>query len=383
MGSENGGENNTTLKSVASTVALPIEGMLSWGELHLHPHLSYQLLYGIGVPFAPGKKANTLTQTFSPGVSMALGPHWTFDYTPSFRFFSDRNFRDTLDHSLALNGNTSFGNWSYSLFQSYTASDEPLVETGSQTEQQSYSAGFSASYHFSTKWSESTSVTATLHFLGQSSGAPQALTDTRDYSVAQTLDYHISVPLSVGVGASMGTSDQATGFNSVNEQFFGRVNWIPGQKLSVSLNAGIQDQQFLDSSSRSSDLSPIFGASISYHIFEPTTFTLSASRSIGASLYKNQNSDNIQVDASLQQRLLHRLSFSVDFGYSTTDYTDTTANGPTLRSDQNYTLNVALNTAFLKHGSISTFYQYGLGSSSVSLFQYTSNQVGATVTWSF
>jgi hypothetical protein len=382
-----GTENQTVLKSVESAVTAPLRGLFQWGGVHLQAQFTYQFLFASGVQVQPGQKEDTLTHTFSPNFSAALGPHWTFDYAPSYRMFSQKDFRDTLDHSLSLMGSTTYKNWMFSLSQSYSLSDEPTIVTGGQTKQQSYSAGGSAAYSFNSKWSEVTSFNVGLNFVDQSTITTttnsQPLTDTQNFSLVESVNYQISQPVSAGLSISVGTSDQANGFSSINEQYSANMSWVPGPKLSAALSAGIQTQQFLDSNQNSSDLNPIFTASITYHLFAPTTLTLTANHSISASLFQNQNTESTQLNLALQQQLLRKLSLTASFGYNTSDYVAPTAGGATLRTDDGYSLNVGLSTGFLRHGSVSVFYAYSKNNSSQAGFQYASSQMGATVGWKF
>ena len=106
---------------------------LQWGPVTLRPHASYQFTYGSGIRYSTNQPAaNSTVQTFSPGVLFVLGAHWTLDYTPSFTFYSDKNFNNTVGQSVTLTGGTVYEDWILGLSQGFTYSSSPQVQTGEQ-----------------------------------------------------------------------------------------------------------------------------------------------------------------------------------------------------------------------------------------------------------
>jgi hypothetical protein len=382
---ENGattGQEGSPAETLANTIATPAHALFQWGALHLKAHVSYQFLYGTGIQVSPGNSANTFTHTLSPGLSVNLGPHWNLDYTPSLRYFSDPRFRDTLDHSLSLVGGTTFKQWTLGITQGYTRTDEPLVQTGAQTEEQSYSAALNATYKFADKLSLEMDAGADLQFLGQNSSNSIVgqLSDSRNYTTAEWLNYELNPKFGAGIGVSLGYSDQDGGFQSLDEQFLGKVHWRPGEKLTLSVNGGIENRMFLNSQVPDS-MNPILSASAAYRLFEPTTLTLSASRTVDASVFQNQFTEELQFNFGVQQHLLGKLQASAGVGYGTTDYRSALSGFVVTRRDETTSVTVGLNLPFLKRGNLGTFYQYSKSSSSEPGLSYSSNQVGATVTW--
>ena len=109
-----------------------------WGPVSFHPSLSYQFLYGTGIQSSPGNNAATILQTVSPNFLFIIGSHWTLDYSPSWTFYSSSQFQDTLSHTATLSWGMSYEDWVLGFSQGYSRSDAPSVETGGQTEQESY-----------------------------------------------------------------------------------------------------------------------------------------------------------------------------------------------------------------------------------------------------
>ena len=82
-----------------------------------------------------------------------MGNYWTVDYSPTWDFYSSREFRDTLDQNVRLAGGTSYEDWTLGLSQSYSKSSDPQVETGTQTDEETFSTTLSASYRINSKLS--------------------------------------------------------------------------------------------------------------------------------------------------------------------------------------------------------------------------------------
>lgn len=374
------------------------EDFLTWGVLHAKTHVTYQFLYGTGIQSSPGQAHDTITQTVNPGVALGLGEHWILDYEPSLSFFSESHFHNTLDQSLSLSGGATHGDWTFGLSQAYTRTDEPTVQTASQTGQQSYSGTLSASHEFNKQWSLEINGGVTLLFVDQSgnqisqtnspgpppiTNAPVTppLSDSQNYFASGWLNYQLSPKIGLAAGVTGGYSAQNEGLSSVNESFMGRIVLNPSEKLMLSADGGISDTRFLNSDAP--DLwSPVYSASATYHLFEPTVFTLGASRSVQPSLFQDQVADNTSVNVGIRQRLLGKLQLTLGYSYIKSDYISSQL-GSTQRSDEGSSYQVGLSTGFLKHGSVGTFYQYSQNSSTGKGFDYSSSQAGFTLTWAY
>jgi hypothetical protein len=352
-----------------------------WGPVTLRPHFLYQFLYGNGIQSSPGQPQMTMIHEISPGISFGLGSQWTLDYTPTWSLYSNRAFRDTLDHSVALNGATAYGDWVLGLSQSYVSSDQPLIETGGQTAQETYSTAITASYRFGRAMSVDLAVNQNFAFTEGSTNTREftgGLTNTREWSTMDWLNYQFWPRFDIGIGVGGGYDDVSVGTDMTFEQYQGRINWRATDKISLQVHGGLEDRQFLDAGT--GDLiNPIFGASVQYQPSEVTALSLSANRTVSTSPFQNQVTENTDLSGSLNQRLLERLYLSLGGGYHTVTYV-ASANGVSAgREDRYYSFNARLSTAFLKRGTIAATYQFSNNSSSVAGYGYSSNQFGLEI----
>lgn len=346
-----------------------------WGPLDLRPHFLYRFLYGDGIQASAGHPLTTAIYEISPGLLLDIGSHWTLDYTPTWSLYSNRAFRDTLDHNVVLAGGTTYEDWAFGLSQSYARTDQPLIETGGQTLQETYLTAVNASYRFGR--AISLELGANQNFTSS-----ENFTDSSEWSTLDWLSYQFWPRFDAGLGAGFGYVHVNVGHDSVYEQYQGRINWRPTDKISLQVHGGVEDRQFYGAGT--SDLiNPIYGAAIQYQPFEVTALSLSATRTVSTSPFENQVTEDTDLSGSLNQRLLKRFNLSLGAGYHTVKYVGSAAGVTAGRKDEYYSFNVRLSTTFLKRGTIAASYQFSDNSSNQAGFGYSSNQVGLEVGYQY
>ncbi len=354
--------------AMAAAAAIAGEPPLwSWGPINLRGHLLYRLLYGDGFPSAPGQNYKTVINEVDPGVLFELGPHWTLDYTPSLRFYSNQHFQDTTDHAVRLNGATTYEDWSLGLSQGYATSSQPLYETGAPTEYESYSTTANAAYQINTKTSLELGLSQSFQFVGQNQPG-QALTDSRVWSTMDWLNYQFWPRFGAGVGASFGYINMGFGPDMTFEQAQGRINWQATDKVSLMLSGGLDDRQFLNSTTPAL-LNPIFMASALYKPFESTTLSLNAGRMVSPSLLQGLVAESTTVSGGINQRFFRKLNLSLTTGYTVVSYELSFAGSNLSREDDLTFANVRLSAPFRKRGTVAIFYQASENSSTQARYK--------------
>jgi len=359
----------------------PESPLLQLGPVQMRPHLLYRFLYGDGIQARPGDQVKTAINEIYPGIFLGLGSHWVLDYTPTLRYYSSDKFRDTLDHAVALNGASTYNRWNVGFSQSYTTSSQPLVETGSQTDQEMFLTALNATYQINSALSLELGASQDFNFVDQTVQG-SALTDSRIWSTMDWLNYQFSPKLGAAIGVGFTYDNLSLGSDMISEQVQGRVIWRPGEKLSLTVSGGFEYRQVLDSDAPDL-ISPVFGLSAQYHVFEPTTLSIGASSVVNPSLYQNEVDETTTITASLHQRLLKRLFLDVSGGYTHISYRQTFSGFSISREDDGTFFNTRLSTTFLKRGTAAVFYQTSENTSSDSTFAFTSNQVGFELGYRF
>jgi hypothetical protein len=344
------------------------------GPVSLLPHVFYRFLSGDGIPAAGSNHVSTIIQEISPGILFNIGSHWSLDYTPTWRLFSNKQFRDTLDQNVILTGGTTYEDWILGLTQSYISSSTPLVETGTQTDQQSWLTALKASYRFNSK------MTMDL-MLDQNIVSADTFTSYREWSTLDWLNYEFWPRLDASLGVSFGFVNVDAGSDMTYEQLQARVRWRATDKISFQVHGGLEDRQFLQGSAGSL-LNPVAGALIQYQPFEVTKFSITVDRTVAVSYFQNQVTEGTEVMGDLNQRLLKRLYLDLSGGYHTVKYVGAGASG-TGRRDDYYTFDARLSCPFLKRGTAAVFYQYSNDSSTTPGFTFSSSQVGFELGYRF
>jgi Putative beta-barrel porin 2 len=346
---------------------------LQWGPVTLRPHVFYQFTYGTGILSNTNQANDTVIQSFAPGVLFVLSPHWTLDYTPTFTFYSDKDFKDTVGQSITLTGGATYNEWVFGLSQNFNYSSSPQVQTGTQTSQYTYATALTASYPLNSKMSVDLGLDQNLSF-------PTGFQRSLQWSTMDWVNYEFWPRLIAGVGAGMGYIDSTP--NSVFEQFQGRLNWRATDKISFEISGGVQISQFTDGGAAPL-VNPLFGASIQYQPFEHTQISLNANETVNTSYYQNQVNVTTSVGANLSQRLLEKFYLSVGGSYNWNNY-DSAATGVAANVSQDYySANVSLSTTIFKRVSASIFYSYSDNSTTQNGLAFNSHQVGFNIGYQY
>jgi len=350
--------------------AAPVPTFLLWGPVTAHPRASYEFVSTTGVQYLPGHAADTVIQTLSPGILLDLGAHWSLDYQASWNVYSSRLFKDTLDHALSLLGSSTYENWSFNFSQGFSRSSEPLVQTGRQTQQDQYATGFTVRDQLDRDLALETIARQTLIYTTD-------FNDTKEWSVLEWLHFQVSPRLDTAVGIGPGYVEVNHGSDMNYYKLLGQIDWQPGTKLNLHLDGGWDHRRMRTAAAHYID-SPIANASLNYKLFEHTTVTVGAARTVTASYFSNEVQKNIGWNAGLEQRLLGQLNLSLSTGYqkSTYDQTDPTIIITDARDDNTRWYDARLGTSILKRGTVSLFYRYSKNTSSLPGYGFSSDQYG-------
>ncbi|HEU6449350.1 MAG TPA: outer membrane beta-barrel protein [Verrucomicrobiae bacterium] len=349
--------------------------LLQLGPVQLRPHLFYSAVYGNGIQSGPGEQHTTLVQQFSPGILFEIGSHWTLDYTPTWSFYSDSHFRDTLDHNVQLTAGTTYEDWIFGFSQNYLATSAPLVETGTQTDRESFGTALTASYRFNSKISTDLAVNQTVV-------STEDFTSYREWSTLDWLNYQFWPRLNVAVGGGFGFVDEDAGADSSYEQLQGRINWRATDKVSLQLHAGFEDRQFLDGGAEDL-INPIFGVSIRYEPVSTTLLSLTAERTVTPAYFQNQVQESTTVSASLEQRLFEKFHLGLGGGYTRASYSSSAASASSRAANDYYFFSARLGYSVLQRGSVALTYQFNENSSGEPGYSFSSNQIGVELGYQF
>jgi hypothetical protein len=348
-----------------------------WDQFVLRPHGDYQYIYARGLLAAPGDHENTTIQQITPGVLLDLGPHWALDYTATIALYSNHHFGTEFDHSITLTGQTVYTDWIFGFEQSVLLSSSPLIETGEQTSEQTYTTTVTGHHEDSQHISEDLSVSQNIQdFAG-------GFENQRQWTTIDYLNYQPQSHFSLGLGPGLGYDHAEFGPDSVFEQAQARLDWRASKKLSFQLSGGVQETEFLGGQGASDIFSPIYSGTVQYEPFSQTQISVYGSRYVSPSAFVGEYTEDTSVGCTVSQRLLGQIFCSVSGSYGDQKYVASIAGFSVNREDKFYSLTARISHSFLKRGTVSVFYQYGSDHSTTPGYSFSSHQYGAEVSYSF
>ena len=103
------------------------------------PSLQYTLSYGDNLAAYNGSDADSAVHQLSPSLYIQAAERVVVRYSPTFIWYSSKELQDRTDHTLSASAGAGVGNTDLTVGSSYSRTSLPLVETGRQTLQESWS----------------------------------------------------------------------------------------------------------------------------------------------------------------------------------------------------------------------------------------------------
>jgi hypothetical protein len=384
-GSEFPGDSSSSHVSLATVSSALAAGLplIRRGPVSVRPHLQYRYAFAWNLQAVPGNLRNTSIQSITPGVLFEIGDHWQLDLVPSWTFYSDRFFTDTFSHLARLSGSTRKDTWAAGLSLSYSLSHLTLVETASQMRNKQYVITVHGSRKLGNRtWFDSSAsynaryATPVLETPGWTDS------DWLQWTSTNFIRYQLTPNLSLSAGAVYGYAQVSVGDNMETVTPSARVEWRVSDKIMLSGRAGAEKRKFL-SGSRGTLESPTYSGSLSYHPFQVTTVSVSATRGISASYFANEITRSQGYVVSLNQRLLSKLFLTATMSETDTEFLAVHANATPRRNDHYRTYSARLSTVVFQRAVIAAFYQIGRNLSDDALYKFRTEQVGFELNYRF
>lgn len=345
------------------------------GPWVFRPQLDAQLIYATALLAKSNDVENTSIVQISPGIIVDLNPHWEFSYSPTIRFYSNKQFHNEFDNNFAVSWATIYQEWTFGFLQTVNETSQPNLQTGEQTQTEEFLTRWSASYLFNAKVSVDMLVSEDVNI-------PDQFNSTRETVWIGYVNYKASDKTVLGIGGGPGYVSVDIGPDQIYEQLLARIGWHPAPKLIFSANGGFQERETVDGGV-SPTFNPVFGVSVSYNMTSTTTISASASRTIVPSYYAGLDSEVTSITASLSQRFFQKYFVSVNGSYSNNRFVETVGSGVGTRTDDYYILGASIGRGFGKRGTISLNYQYNDQKSTEPGFSYKGSQFGLELSYRY
>jgi hypothetical protein len=348
------------------------------------PHFLYTYSYGTGLEAVPGRSGNTAMQVVAPGIGADFGTRWSVDYTPSWTFYSNPAFQNSLDQSAVLAGSASTEDWRFSLGQSYVSTSDPTIATGAQTPQSTYETDLGATDSLApsllldlgaSQRIQSVGSPASEGNAGVAQGAPNTGTGD-EWSTRDNLHYLVSPAFEVLLGLASSYDDDSGGIQLVTAGPVTGLSWQMTQKAKLDLQGGVQIETFSGGSDQRMTASD-FQASLSDNPISDTKIVISGDRNLAFSFLTDQNVLTTKGDASLVQTLWKHVVLTAGTEDGEFRYVSPVAGYYPDRTDRIRSYNLSLGTTgLLRHGTVMMFLQATRDASTVVAYSLSSRQIG-------
>ena len=347
-----------------------------WGYVGLRPHASYSQIWGEGLQARRGQRTSTSISTISLGLLADLGRHWNGDYTASRVLYSSSEFSDALNHNFRLNGQAAFTDGSISFGQTYQNSNDPRIETGRQSKQESSSTSVGVDYTLGPR--SGISVGAG-HQTSNNSGGADSTTWTGDGG----FNYRISPRLNGAAQVTVGYAEVDPGIDMSFVEPNVSLSWSPSPKLGLSANVGREYRRFRKAGSATLE-TLTYSSSGYYQLFPATSLSLSVQRGANVSYFSDQVNQNTRWSFGVNQRLLTVWNLNASASRSNMRYLPSDSSTVVvIREDTSYSYNLRLSTRFLRRGSVGLVYQHTRNASDAIGYGFSSNQIGLELSYSY
>lgn len=365
-----------------SSPAAPSGAFFQYGNLSFHPALQARWAYADGLPSGNGRTISSVISTYTTALRVDAGEHWALDYTPTWTIYDAKEMNDSVDHAVRLSGaGTVLDDWDVQVAETYGRTNTILFETGKQTKQTNSNTQLQFGRTFFSKFGFQ-SVNTVADRTGD--GVP----GTRNYTTMNSALVAFSKKFQAGAALGLGYNALAAQPDTTSVNYLVRSNWIPTDKLRLTIDGGIETLRSRASRATKTLHNPVVNASVGWQPFEVTTITLANTQSTQNSFFIDQVTESSNWSLSWQQRLLGHFFLSAAYTYAESDFEslggvanpsnlvpDSTLVSPPGRSDRVHGFNLALTTQLFQRLDITLGYQRNANSSSQRGFTATSSQV--------
>lgn len=306
------------------------------------------------------------------------GPDYAvrLSYSPAFQFFMSHPEEDTIDHDVDIDINAGLP-FNVDLPKTKVRTRVGLhtggggdIEIGERVERTSVTAGITFEHYLSGKMTLSGGIGTEIEIFQEGD-----FYDSDDLRGDVFLNYEVLPKVSVGLGMGVGTTSQDGGAQQVYYQPMAQVRYQVTGKASLGLMGGLE---LRDIEGYGTEMSPIFGADMSWNVRQGTNIGLMAYERIRpSSVMEDENVDAIGVALSVRQQFFQRYYATFTSGYERSDYTPTADGVVAVRSDDFWYLRLNLDAAITDWWSIGLFYEYRMNDSNLpNAYSFDNNRAG-------
>ncbi|HVU18451.1 MAG TPA: outer membrane beta-barrel protein [Candidatus Didemnitutus sp.] len=345
------------------------------GPLTFRAHLLYRFVEADGLPDPDGTTHSTGIHNLTPDMFMDVGRHWVLNYTPTFVFYTNSAYNNSVDQSLRLDGWATYEDWTFSANNSFLSTSSPDVQLGQQARQTTWSNNVSGVYSIN-------SALALELGLSHAYQSAEDFSSSHEYSTADWLHYKAAPRLDTAIGLAYGYLDMSAGTDSTYLRPQVRMTWSALNKLSFSAHAGEESRHFRDGSAANAN-NPLYGASLQWSPIGTTRISLGADHLVSTTYFPGVLMKTTQWNAQLEQQLVQHLFLNASISQQKNDYVVPAGSLVSVRNDDTYSYAVQVSTDVFGRVSAAVFFQDTHNSSDLAQFGVASRQYGLELGYRF
>jgi hypothetical protein len=189
------------------------------------------------------------------------------------------------------------------------------------------------------------------------------------------VNYALSEQLDLSLAPKFSYTEIVAAPDYYGESILGRFNWRPTEKISLSLGGGIE-YTHSNSASGVDRSNPLLNFSLRYQPFAATSLGLTVDRTLAASYFVSQATENLRWNLNFNQRLLGKLYFDATYSRQESDYVALRTTLLADRADVIESYSIRLSTRLLQRLSIAVLLQESKNASSLMAYNFSSRQYG-------
>ncbi len=297
-------------------------------------------------------------------------------YSPSASFFVDHSGENSLDHSVRLDAQKRFGNFTVGVDGRYQRLSGATVELSDRVDRDEAGARVRSRYEFSGR--TSLEVSAAWNAVDY---RDTELIDSDEWVAESFVGYQATGRTRLAVGGAIGVMDVDGGSSQDFTRGLLRVTTEATGKLTLEAKGGVEFRN----TGAGSQTTPVFNVTAEYR---PTART-----AIGAGLYSDvtasgslSNENVIRTGAAMrvQQKLGSRLTAAIEAGYEQLSYESSEAGVPDSgREDEYFFVRPSLRYEFTEGRRAEIYYSLRKDDSSDNEFDFEANQTGLALAFDF
>ena len=351
------------------------------------PHFDGKVTYDDNIFIQPRNKEADVLFTASPGIGAGFwdaeerfesylmrdkrashierpaGNFLIADYTATLIGFVEHRAENSFDHDAVFEGHWSNEKVTLSAQFHFQTGSGPDIDVGGRVRRRLSTASAGVRYGLDEKVYFETTGTHTA-------SEPEGLVSSVEWKSESWINYLATPLITLAAGATLGRLDIENASSETYEQALLRVTYSATEKVAFTANGGCE---FRQQAGESDEVTPVFGAGVSYTPAEGTVITAEGSRTVEHSeIDAGENYTLTSFSGRVRRFLSRGIYLTLEGGYRIAEYTGHGFGAR--RKDDYYFVQPGILYNATRFCNLQMLYVHQENASSLSDFSFTDNQ---------